>query len=136
MITNQEILKNICEITPESYNLHKVKICVMETLSDYMQNFESIYNELLVWSINNGILDNPNFKAFNLTNIYDTALDILDDELEKQYIQYIKVKKPHITRKVLDDLELYALSINKQVLENYNCRIITNSIYGLHYKFN
>lgn len=136
MITNQEILKNICEITPEGYNLHKVKICVMETLSDYMQNFESIYNELLVWSINNGILDNPNFKVFNLTNIYDTVLDILDDELEKQYIQYIKVKKPRITTKVLDDLELSALSINKQVLENYNCKILTNSIYGLHYKFN
>lgn len=128
---------NILEVNVKGYSLKNVKMHVMESICEYVQNFEILYTELLKHTINKAYLTDPEAKYHNLTGIYDETLELLDGELDRQYIQYIDVKKSNINiNSILDDLEAAAERINSEVLNNYKCNILTNSIYGLHYRFN
>lgn len=127
----------LLEVNPRGYKLKNVKMYVMETICEYVQNFETLYTELLKYTISKAYLTDPYAQSYNLIAVYDEVLELLDCELDRQYIQYLNVKKSNINIKsILDDLEASAERINFEILTKYKYKILTNSIYALHYTTN
>lgn len=117
------------------FKFDNVKMYVMTSVCEYVQNFETLYEKILVNTIEKAYLMNHEAKSYNLTHVYDKTLEQLDMELDRQYIRFQEVQKRNINiNSILDDLEKAAENINEKILNKYKCKIFTNSIYGLHYK--
>lgn len=116
-------------VTPSGYSFKDVKINIMEQLGDYEENFETIYNLLLAYTINKAFIEFPNSEYINIKDVFTTVLNILDAELDKQYIMYEKVNKKFLNDDIAFELQDSSYKLNeKYINDNTFYRIINNSV--------
>lgn len=116
------------EVTPSGYNLKNIRMNVMEQLGDYEENFETIYKALLAYTIDKGFLKYPENEYLSIKDVFTTALNILNDELDKQYIMCPNVSKKFLNDDVAFDLQDSSYKLNEKYLANTFYRIIDNAV--------
>lgn len=120
------------KVTPEGYSFKDVKINIMEQLGEYEENFQTIYNLLLDYTVNKGFLENYNAQYLEITGIYNKTLEILNAELEKQIVMTEKANKKYFNDDLAFDLEDLSYNLNESYFNNLPAIcIIDNSITGI-----
>lgn len=121
------------KVTPQGYNFKDVKINVMECLGDFEENFKTIYTLLLDYTLNKGFLENWNTEYIELVGVYNKAIELLNEELNRQYITYEKANKKFLNDDVYFELQEMSYSINEEYFKKYphSIRLIDNSITGI-----
>lgn len=115
-------------VTPTGFNFQNIKVNVMEQLGDYEENFETIYYLLLNYAVNKSFITYPNSEYINIKDVFTTALNILNSELDKQYLIFEKANKRFLSDDLAFDLQDSSYKLNEKYFKNSCYNIISNCV--------
>ncbi|EOE7347189.1 hypothetical protein PV669_16555 [Clostridioides difficile] len=118
----------LMEIDTNKYILKNIEIVLMESSKDYIKNFKIIYSKLLSLQLQSVLLQYFDNNIIKITDTYSRALELLDEELLKQYLQIKQLSNNSFDSDILEKCKIESYKINKQLISNKIFRLINNEI--------
>ncbi|HEK5054465.1 TPA: hypothetical protein SOL97_003256 [Clostridioides difficile] len=118
----------LMEIDTNKCILKNIEIVLMESSKDYIKNFKIIYSKLLSLQLQSVLLQYFDNNIIKITDTYSRTLELLDEELLKQYLQIKQLSSNSFDSDILEKCKLESYKINKQLISNKIFRLINNEI--------
>ncbi|HBG2405036.1 hypothetical protein BGT96_15695 [Clostridioides difficile] len=118
----------LMEIDTNKYLLKNIEIVLMENSKDYIKNFKIIYSKLLSLQLQSVLLQYFDNNIIKITDTYSITLELLDEELLKQYLQIKQLSNNSFDSDILEKCKLESYKINKQLISSKTFRLINNEI--------
>ncbi|EQJ94760.1 hypothetical protein ACPMCT_20090 [Clostridioides difficile] len=118
----------LIEINTNKCALKNIEIVLMENSKDYIKNFKIIYSKLLSLQLQSVLLQYFDNNIIKITDTYSRTLELLDEELLKQYLQIKQLSNDSFDSDVLEKCKFESYKINKNLISNKIFRLINNEI--------
>lgn len=118
----------LMEIDTNKCILKNIEIVLMESSKDYIKNFKIIYSKLLSLQLQSVLLQYFDNNIIKITDTYSITLELLDEELLKQYLQIKQLSNNSFDSDILEKCKLESYKINKQLISSKTFRLINNEI--------
>ncbi|HGS8960206.1 TPA: hypothetical protein ACMUY5_003771 [Clostridioides difficile] len=118
----------LIEINTNKCALKNIEIVLMENSKDYIKNFKIIYSKLLSLQLQSVLLQYFDNNIIKITDTYSRTLELLDEELLKQYLQIKQLSNDSFDSEVLEKCKFESYKINKDLISNKIFRLVNNEI--------
>ncbi|HBG7322945.1 TPA: hypothetical protein KRD75_003134 [Clostridioides difficile] len=125
---NSNINNRLIEINTNKCTLKNIEIVLMEGSKDYIKNFKIIYTKLLSLQLQSVSLQYFGNNIILITDTYSKTLELLDEELLKQYLHIKHLSSNNFDSDILENCKLESYKINKHLISNRIFRLIKNEI--------
>ncbi|MGX9758873.1 hypothetical protein ACWYRQ_21620 [Clostridioides difficile] len=118
----------LVEINTNKFALKNIEIVLMENSKDYIKNFKIIYSKLLSLQLQSVSLQYFDNNIIKITDTYSRTLELLDEELLKQYLQIKQLSNDSFDSEVLEKCKFESYKINKDLISNKIFRLVNNEV--------
>ncbi|HBH3701012.1 TPA: hypothetical protein KSK42_003253 [Clostridioides difficile] len=125
---NSNTSNKLIEINTNKCTLKNIEIVLMENSRDYIKNFKIIYSKLLSLQLQSVLLQYFDNNIIKITDTYSRTLELLDEELLKQYLYIKQLSNDSFDSDVLENCKLESYKINKLLISNRTFKLLKNEI--------
>ncbi|HBF5867244.1 TPA: hypothetical protein KOR80_003938 [Clostridioides difficile] len=125
---NSNTNNRLIEINTNKYTLKNIEIVLMENSKDYIKNFKIIYSKLLSLQLQSVLLQYFDNNIITITDTYSRTLELLDEELLKQYLHIKQLSNDSFDSEVLEKCKFESYKINRDLISSKIFRLINNEI--------
>ncbi|MCC0743985.1 hypothetical protein KGF43_15790 [Clostridioides sp. ZZV14-6044] len=125
---NSNTNNRLIEINTNKCTLKNIEIVLMENSKDYIKNFKIIYSKLLSLQLQSVLLQYFDNNIITITDTYSRTLELLDEELLKQYLHIKQLSNDSFDSEVLEKCKFESYKINRDLISSKIFRLINNEI--------
>ncbi|MCC0732914.1 MULTISPECIES: hypothetical protein [unclassified Clostridioides] len=127
---NSNTNNRLIEINTNKCTLKNIEIVLMENSKDYIKNFKIIYSKLLSLQLQSVLLQYLDNNIITITDTYSRTLELLDEELLKQYLHIKQLSNDSFDSEVLEKCKFESYKINRDLISSKSkiFRLINNEI--------
>ncbi|MCC0663429.1 hypothetical protein [Clostridioides sp. ZZV15-6597] len=125
---NSNTNNRLIEINTNKCTLKNIEIVLMENSKDYIKNFKIIYSKLLSLQLQSVLLQYLDNNIITITDTYSRTLELLDEELLKQYLHIKQLSNDSFDSEVLEKCKFESYKINRDLISSKIFRLINNEI--------